>query len=430
MNLDNWWLSINPKVLHFRDLEVGDCFYYTALNEDGTPRTLYKNFAEIKVGSYVIAYETEPANEVIGLCQVVEELKDNKVMFQKVEGLTDTVSRYAIECHIELANLEVFRYTQGTLFKLAPREYEVIYSMMRELNPKKQYRYYEDYSKEKFLEEVYFDEKDYDELRSLILRRKNVILEGAPGVGKTYIAKKMVFSILGQKDEEKILPVQFHELYSTDEFMEGYRADDIGIYKYKRGCFKRICNKARNDPEHKYFVIIDEINRGNIAKIFGEAFSLIELDKRGKENYIELACSRERFYVPENIYIIGTMNTYDSDLAITDFALRRRFSFYTIKPIFENKRFKQFYMQNPALEKLVRNVIKVNENLDDSVKIGHAYFCKPMDAEDINMTVKYNLIPYLKQCQKNDGVSAQQLIQILESECPMETEESRHFKRN
>lgn len=415
MNNDYWWLSINPKMLHFRDLEVDDCFYYTALNEDGSPRTLYKNFTEIKKGSYVIAYETEPANEVIGLCQVVEEIKDNKVMFKKVEGLTDTVTRYSIECHIELANLEVFRYTQGTLFKLAPREYEVIYSMMRELNPKKQYRFYERYSKEKFLDEVYFEEKDYDELRSLILKRKNVILEGAPGVGKTYIAKKMAYSILGQKDEEKILPVQFHELYSTDEFMEGYRADDIGIYKYKRGCFKRICNKARNDSENKYFVIIDEINRGNIAKIFGEAFSLIELDKRGKENYIELACSRERFYVPDNIYIIGTMNTYDENLSIKDLALRRRFCFYTVKPVFENKDFKKFYMQNPMLEKVIKGVLTVNQNLDDSAQIGHSYFCKPMDKEELCMTVKYNLIPYIEEYYKNDYKKSQELVQILEN---------------
>lgn len=409
-----WWLSINPKMLRFRDLEVGDCFYYTALNEDGTPRTLYKNFTEIKKGDLVIAYELDPAKEVIGLCQAIKEINDNKVMFKKIEGLTDTVSRYMIESHIELANLEVFRYTQGTLFKLSNREYEVIYSMMRELNPKKQYRYYEDYDKERFLKEVYFEEKDYDELRSLILRRKNVILQGAPGVGKTYIAKRMVYSILGRKDEEKILSVQFHELYSNDEFMEGYRPDDIGIYKYKRGCFKRICNKARNDPSNKYFVIIDEINRGNITKIFGEAFSLIEIDKRGKDNYIELACSRERFYVPENVYIIGTMNTFDEKLAIKDYALRRRFCFYTINPAFENEDFKKFYSQNPLLSKVVSAVVNVNKDLSDDLKIGHSYFCKPMDDEDIKMTVKYSIEPLVKEYYRDNINLQNNYIKTLE----------------
>lgn len=414
MEKNYWWLSINPKMLHFRDLEVGDLFYYTATNEDGTPRTLYKNFEEIKKGEYVIAYELEPASEVIGICQCIEPLQDNKVMFMKVEGLTDTIIRYNIESHIELANLEVFRYTQGTLFKLAQREYEVIYSMLRELNPKKQYRYYDEYNKQKFLKDVYMDEKEYDELRALILKRKNVILEGAPGVGKTYIAQRMIYSILGQKDEEKILSVQFHAAYSNDEFMGGYRPDDIGIYKYKRGCFKRFCSKARNDPDHQYFVLIDEINRGNIVKIFGESFSLIELDKRGKDTYIELAISRERFYVPHNLYIIGTMNNYDESLAITDFAVRRRFCFYTIKPAYDNENFQKFYHQNPALEKVIHGIQEVNAGLDDRIKIGHSYFCKPMDNEELSMTVKYNLIPYVKQCYQNDPATENKMVQILE----------------
>lgn len=409
-----WWISLNPKMLRFRDLEVGDRFFYTALNENGSARTLYKNFTEIKTDDLVIVYELEPAKEVIGICRAVEEIKENKVMFEKLEGLTDTVSRFAIESNIELANLEVFRYTEGTLFKLAPREFEVLYNMIRELNPKKQYRYYKDYNKEQFLDDVYFDEGDYEELRSLILKRKNVILQGAPGVGKTYIAKRMVYSILGKEDEDKILSIQFHETYSNDEFMEGYRPDDIGIYKYKRGCFKRICNKARNDPDNKYFVIIDEINRGNISKIFGESFALIETDKRGKDNYIELSCSRERFYVPNNIYIIGTMNTYDEKLAVTDYALRRRFCFYTVNPAFENERFKKFYMENNLLARVIDGVKNVNNSLSDDIKIGHSYFCNLTDDEDIRMTVKYNIEPLIKEYHRNNKDESQRLIGILE----------------
>lgn len=414
MNQNYWWISINPKMLRFKDLEVGDCFYYTALNEDGTLRTLYKNFTEIKNGDLVVVYESEPTNEVIGICQVTEELSDYKIQFKKVEGLTETITRYSIECNIELANLEVFRYTQGTLFKLAPREYQVIYSTIRELNPQKQYRFFEEYTKETFLSEVFFDEKDYDELRNLILKRKNVILQGAPGVGKTYVAKKMIHSILGKKDEDKILSIQFHEQYSCDEFMEGYRPDDIGVYKYKKGCFKKICNQARNDPNSKYFVLIDEINRGNITKIFGESFSLIELDKRGKDNYIELACSRDRFYVPENIYIIGTMNTFSVESQINDFALRRRFCFYTINPAFRNDKFKIHYSQNPLLTKVINGIIEVNKSLNDDIKIGHSYFCKTLDEQDIKMTIKYSIEPMIKHYFKNDIKKANELIKILE----------------
>ncbi len=392
-----WWLSINPKMLKFRELDIDDCFYYSALNEDGTLRTLHKNFTEIKRGEIVIAYEVEPSNEVLGLCICVQELQDERIMLKKIDGLTDPVTRYNLETHIELANLEVFRYMQGTLFKLSKREFEVIYSMIRELNPKKRYQIYDAYSKETFMKEVYFDDAEYEELANLILSRKNVVLQGPPGVGKTYIARRMAFSLIGAKDDEKLLNVQFHEMYSNDEFIEGYRPDDIGIYKYKRGCFKRICNKARNNPKDKFFVIIDEINRGNIPKIFGEAFSLIEIDKRGKENYIELSCSRERFYVPDNLYIIGTMNTFDDNLALSDYALRRRFCFYNINPVFENENFKEFCKYSPLLEKVVEKIKEINLELDENMQIGHSYFCKPMPDSEICMIIKYSIIPLLKE---------------------------------
>lgn len=392
-----WWLSINPKMLKFRELDIDDCFYYSALNEDGTLRTLHKNFTEIKRGEIVVAYEVEPSNEVLGLCVCVQELQDERIMLKKIDGLTDPVSRYNLETHIELANLEVFRYMQGTLFKLSKREFEVIYSMIRESNPKKRYQIYDAYSKESFMKEVYFDDAEYEELANLILSRKNVVLQGPPGVGKTYIARRMAYSLIGAKDDEKMLNVQFHEMYSNDEFIEGYRPDDIGIYKYKRGCFKRICNKARNNPKDKFFVIIDEINRGNIPKIFGEAFSLIEIDKRGKENYIELACSRERFYVPDNLYIIGTMNTFDENLALSDYALRRRFCFYTINPVFENENFKEFCKYSPLLEKVISKIREINSELDENMQIGHSYFCKPMADSEIRMIVKYSILPLLKE---------------------------------
>ena len=408
-----WWLSINPKMLKFRELDIDDCFYYSALNEDGTLRTLHKNFTEIKRGEIVVAYEVEPSNEVLGLCICVQELQDERIMLKKIDGLTDPVTRYNLETHIELANLEVFRYMQGTLFKLSKREFEVIYSMIRELNPKKRYQIYDAYSKETFMKEVYFDDAEYEELANLILSRKNVVLQGPPGVGKTYIARRMAFSLIGAKDDEKLLNVQFHEMYSNDEFIEGYRPDDIGIYKYKRGCFKRICNKARNNPKDKFFVIIDEINRGNIPKIFGEAFSLIEIDKRGKENYIELSCSRERFYVPDNLYIIGTMNTFDDNLALSDYALRRRFCFYNINPVFENENFKDFCKYSPLLVKIIDKIKEINLELDENTQIGHSYFCKPMPDSEIKMIIKYSIIPLLKEYFKKTPSKYERLSKEL-----------------
>lgn len=413
MEQNYWWLSINPKMLKFRELDIDDLFYYSAKNEDGTTRTLYNNFTEIKIGEIVVAYEVEPSNEILGLCECVKELENGYITLKKIEGLTDTVTRKSIETQIELANLQVFRYMQGTLFKLSKREFQVVYSMIRELNPKRDYEDYEKYDKFKFLNEVYFDEKDYDELYNLILARKNVVLQGPPGVGKTHIARRIAASIIGAKDDRKILNVQFHEMYSNDEFMEGYRPDDIGIYKYKTGCFKRFCNAARNNPKSKYFVIIDEINRGNIPKIFGEAFSLIETDKRGKENYIELACSRERFYIPENIYIIGTMNTYDEKLSLTDYALRRRFCFFDIKPIFENERFKEYYSKNKLLTDVINQIREINLELDENMQIGHSYFCKSLTDSEIKMLVKYSIIPLVREYYRDNKERKNEIIQEL-----------------
>lgn len=424
--MNYWWLNINPKVLRFRELDTGSFFSYSALNEDGTKRRIYMNFEEAQVGDYVIAYEGETAKEIIGICVIAKALEKNNLILKKVENLVETVLRYDMEQNRDIANIEAFRNAHGTFFRLTKNEFEIIYNMIRECNPLKQYYVYETYTKEDFLKEVYFNERDYEELKTLILKEKNVILQGAPGVGKTYIARRMAYTILGKKDEDRILTIQFHEGYSTEEFLEGFRPDGIGIYKYRKGCFKSFCNRARNDRKNPYFLIIDEINRGNITKIFGETFMLIEADKRGKENYIELACSKERFYVPENVYLIGTMNMADRGLAIGDYALRRRFSFYTVKPIFDNPKFKMVYQSNPKLNHLVEKVVKINEGLEEGRKIGHCYFCdNTITDEDINITVKYHLIPLMYEYFWDNEPKAKEIAQELESAItdPMEPKE-------
>ena len=139
---------------------------------------------------------------------------------------------------------------------------------------------------------------------------------------------------------------------------------------------------------------------------------LIEKDKRDIK--IPLLYGDQKFSIPKNVYIIGTMNTYDENLQITDYAVRRRFCFYTIKPAYDNTEFKKFCHQNPALEKVVNGIVEVNKNLDDRIKIGHSYFCKPMNNDELSMTVKYNLIPYVKQCYRNDLVTENKMVGILE----------------
>lgn len=194
------------------------------------------------------------------------------------------------------------------------------------------------YDKSKFLKEVYMDDEDYNTLVWLVKNKKNVILQGPPEAGKTYTAKRLAYSMMGVKDQNRIMMVQFHQSYSYEDFIEGFRPSITeGGFEIKKGSFYNFCKKASDDIENEYFFIIDEINRGNISKIFGELFMLIENDKRG--NSLQLLYSNEKFFVPKNLYIIGMMNTADRSLAFIDYALRRRFAFFDIKPGFESNGF-------------------------------------------------------------------------------------------
>lgn len=409
-----WWLNINPRILRFKDFDNGDIFAYSSINEDGSNRKIYSNFIEAKQGEIVLVYETIPVGQIIGMCVIEKEHFDNQIWLKKIESFTEYISRSSIEQNREIVNLEAFRNQEGIFFKVTNAEFNSLHNIIRELNPTKTYMQYEKYSKEKFLDDVYFDSNDFDELRELIETRKNVILQGPPGVGKTFIAKRMAYSILGKKDNSKILNVQFHPKYSCDEFIEGFRPDDIGIYKYRQGCFKEFCNQARNDRQSPYFLLIDEINRGDVIKIFGDTFMLLEPDKRGKENYVELPASKERFYIPNNLYILGTMNFSDTENSMGDYAVRRRFCFYTVEPIFENPEFKEEYLKNPLVTSVIEKIQQINQNLDESKRIGHCYFCNVKNDNEFIRTVKYELIPLIQEYFREDKELQKKIVRELQ----------------
>ncbi|ETA80438.1 ATPase AAA [Youngiibacter fragilis 232.1] len=262
------------------------------------------------------------------------------------------------------------------------------------------------YDSDKFLEEVYMDKDSYTTLVGLIRTKKNVILQGAPGVGKTYAAKRLAYSMMGAKDQERLMMIQFHQSYSYEDFIEGFRPSSSGQgFEIKKGSFYNFCKKAADDLEHEYFFIIDEINRGNLSKIFGELFMLIENDKRG--NALQLLYSDEKFSVPKNVYIIGMMNTADRSLAMLDYALRRRFAFYEMRPGFESDRFRAYRMRLSSVKfdnlincvENLNGVIAADESLGESFCIGHSYFCELNEITHSVLTniVEYELIPLLKE---------------------------------
>lgn len=260
------------------------------------------------------------------------------------------------------------------------------------------------YTKADFLDEVYLSEQNYDTLVALLNHKKNIILQGPPGVGKTFMAKRLAYSIIGEKREDNVKLIQFHQSYSYEDFIMGYKPDADGFY-LEEGLFYKLCKQAEDNPTENFYLIIDEINRGNLSRIFGELMMLIEKDYRDTELYI--AYSDEPFSVPGNLYLIGTMNTADRSLAMIDYALRRRFSFFTMTPAFDSKGFKahQAKQNDPKFDQLITTVKELNRAISEDTSlgegfcIGHSYFCEnSVSSSDwLHHVVHYELLPMLAE---------------------------------
>lgn len=247
----------------------------------------------------------------------------------------------------------------------------------------------EPYSYEDALKDLFLSEVDLKSVIDTAKRKKNIILQGPPGVGKTFVSKRLAYLLMGEKDPSRVEFVQFHQSYSYEDFVQGWRPNSEGGFNLKSGSFYEFCRKARSDLSRPHVFIIDEINRGNLSKIFGELLMLIESDKRGLENAIKLTYSEseaDRFSVPENIFIIGLMNTADRSLAIVDYALRRRFAFFNLPPQLESTKFEALITKAGGSVDLVKkirarigglNQVIGNERRDlgPGFQIGHSYFC-------------------------------------------------------
>lgn len=305
--------------------------------------------------------------------------------------------------------------------KIAEREHKFIPEM--DLSPYYIYREKKEnvpYTKEDFLNQVYMLEEQYDTLLALLKNKKNLILQGAPGVGKTFAAKRLAYSMMGEKDDSRVEFIQFHQNYSYEDFVMGYKPKEMG-FQLTNGIFYKFCTKAAEHPEKDYFFIIDEINRGNMSKIFGELLMLIEKDYRGMKT--TLAYSGDSFSVPKNLYIIGMMNTADRSLAMIDYALRRRFSFYEMEPGFHSDGFKAYQdsLHNETFDMLIEQIIDLNKEIkkDDSLGagfcIGHSYFCGQTECTEewMKAVVYYDIIPMLQEYWFDDKRSIQRWENLL-----------------
>lgn len=400
-----WWLCANPSVWSMTDWPVGEEQDYTLYNDNGNKRRIFHNFIDAKAGDHVICYEANPTKQVTALAIVSRENDGQRIWFEKVESLMTPIPFATIKENSDLEKMEFLVNPNGSFFKLTKEEYGVIMDLIRESNLGSNHQAaYDAYTREEFLDEVYMSEKDLIDLENLLKNKKNIILQGAPGVGKTFCARRLAYELMGEKDESRVSLIQFHQNYSYEDFILGYKP--VGSdFELQRGIFYKFCISAANNPDKPFFFIIDEINRGNLSKIFGELLMLIEKDYRGEK--LTLAYKDEKFFVPKNLYIIGMMNTADRSLAMIDYALRRRFSFYDMRPGFESEGFQKYQaaLANEHFDRLIEKVKELNraiaadESLGSGFELGHSYFCgqKAITDDWLHQVINYELIPMLQE---------------------------------
>lgn len=399
--VDNWMVLLQDEsVFNASSLRIMKCFL--EFGGAATCKQLSKKYGEnanfYNAGSQALAKRIADKTK----CTVITR-EDGKVMWwpilyvgRQVESEEEGVYVWKLRDELEQALKEI------DLSKVELNAADVddsVHDLEPIVNKK--------YGKEDFLAEVYMTGAKYDRLLNVLKRKKNIILQGAPGVGKTFAAKRLAYAMMGEKDKERVDFIQFHQNYSYEDFMMGYKPTENGGFEMQYGVFYRFCKKAENNPEKDYFFIIDEINRGNMSKIFGELLLLIEKDYRGTSS--KLAYQNLNFSVPENLYIIGMMNTADRSLAMIDYALRRRFSFFDMEPGFDTEGFKE-YQEKLASDKfnaLIECIKELNNEIADDPSlgkgfcIGHSYFCglqaDECTQELLEGIVEYDILPMLSE---------------------------------
>lgn len=423
----HWLLVANAKIWSFADLSVGAGQSYTIYNDKHNPRRIHKNYLAARPGDTIIGYESTPTKRVVALCEVTREHDDERLYFHKVRDIEGGLTFSQIREDQVLSGCEFSKNPNGSFFYLSDEEYARFVELMGlegeeetddvPVAPDTTLMESDPYTDEDFLSEVYVSSEDLADMRALLERKKNLILQGSPGTGKTFCARRLAWAMMGCRDDSRITLVQFHQSTTYDDFVCGYRPDGNGGFSVKDGPFVRACREASRDPERPYFVIIDEINRANISKVLGELLMLIEADHRGESAL--LTVSGKELSVPENLYIIGMMNTADRGLALIDYALRRRFAFFEMEPALEHQRFLEQLADggDPRMVALVEATKEVNSDiagdaaLGEGFRIGHSYFC---GAKDARLVLRYELEPLVREYWFDDPKKIRKELDKLE----------------
>jgi hypothetical protein len=289
------------------------------------------------------------------------------------------------------------------------------------------------YTVEQAIADLFCSPELFMQMYDTLQRKKNIVLEGPPGVGKTFVARRLAQAIAGERGSRRVEMIQFHPSYSYEDFVRGWRPGPKGKLVSHDGMFVKFCQRARYDQDNRYVLIIDDINRGNLVKIFGELLMLMEADKRDASHAMPLAYpdpggADQTFFVPPNVFVLGLMNTADRAPTVVDYALRRRFGFVRlVAPAFNSPTFRGHLSRCGAGAQLIdrigselidlNRIIAQSPQLGPGFVIGHSYFC-PAGGDVVDDTwyssiLDTQIVPLLYEYWRDDPRALSDSLQAI-----------------
>jgi hypothetical protein len=320
------------------------------------------------------------------------------VQLRLTRHLSPVLSRDKVVGHPVMSGMTVLKFANATNYELTNEQWSAIVGAA-DGGP---FAEQSTETLEDVAAKLYFESAaSLREVEELLREKRQVIFYGPPGTGKTFVARRLAEFLAGSK--ERVMTVQFHPSYSYEDFVEGYRPTEMDgsvVFETRNGPLKRLAEQARGNPANTYVLLIDEINRGNIAKVFGELYYLLEY--RDQEVTLQYSIG-ETFALPKNLWIIGTMNTADRSIALLDAALRRRFRFF---PFFPDRApvlgvLRRWLVdKNPEFVWVAEVVDRANELLPDvNLHIGPSYFMleEPLSESWVQRVWDFSVLPYIEE---------------------------------